>query len=202
MNSLPDRRAELLDKIVDALLTEGVADLSLRPLAERVGTSARLLIYHFETRDNLIASALAEVRLRADQALRRLAARETPDSLGASLLMFWDWATAEPNQRYFRLLFEVDGLSMFDRLRFSRETRQDGAAAWLALIERAAARTPGERVLPPGLSTLILGALNGLLQDFLSTGDRARTTAALVDLIELLDAAAREHQRQIAASEA
>jgi len=39
-----DRRAQLLSRIVEALLERGAADLSLRPLAERVGTSARLLI--------------------------------------------------------------------------------------------------------------------------------------------------------------
>jgi AcrR family transcriptional regulator len=184
MEPAPDRRTELLAKIVDALLADGVAELSLRPLAERVGTSARLLIYHFETKENLIACALAEVRLRVERALREHAARERPVSLRASLLMFWDWAIAEPNQRYFRLLFEVDGLSMYGRLRLSTETRRDGPSVWLSLIDKAAMRLPRDEGLFSARSTLIMGALNGLLQDFLSTGDRARTTAALVELIE------------------
>lgn len=201
MEHVLDRRTKLLDKIVDALLAEGVADLSLRPLAERVGTSARLLIYHFETKESLIASALAEVRLRIDQSMKQVSAREAPQSLGASLLMFWDWATAEPNQKYFRLLFEVDGLSMFDRLRFSDETRQDAATMWLAMIDHAAARTPGDTALPPGRSTLILGALNGLLRDLLATGDRTRTTAALLDLIDLAQAPSDNRQRGPAKSE-
>lgn len=202
MENVPDRRAELLEQIVDALLTDGVAELSLRPLAERVGTSARLLIYHFETKENLIACALAQVRSRVEKALRAHSARERPDSLRALLLMFWDWATDEPNQRYFRLLFEVDGLSMYGKLRLSPQTRQDGASVWIDLIESAAARLPLDGAAFANRSTLIIGALNGLLQDFLSTGDRARTTAALVDLIDLVRSDQHQRQRGLSAGEA
>jgi hypothetical protein len=47
MKQLPERREVLLGKIVDVLLAEGIAGFSLRPLAKTVGTSTRLLIYHF-----------------------------------------------------------------------------------------------------------------------------------------------------------
>lgn len=202
MDNTSDRRAELLEKIVDTLLADGVAELSLRPLAERVGTSARLLIYHFDTKENLIASALAEVRLRVEEALKEHVSREKPESLRVLLLLFWDWAIAEPNQRYFRLLFEVDGLSMFDRLRLSKETRQDGASVWIALIDRAAARLRQNKDPLNSRSTLIMGALNGLLQDYLSTGDRARTTAALNQLMDLIDGERSQNRRIRTPSEA
>ncbi len=55
-----DRRSELLDAIVDALLEDAIADLSLKPLAERVGTSARLLIDHFGNKETLLTDALAK----------------------------------------------------------------------------------------------------------------------------------------------
>ena len=174
-----DRRDVLLDKIVDALLEHGVADLSLRPLAERVGTSARLLIYHFGSKEKLLVEALAAVRLRVAKSLTERSVLERPGSLKAVLLMFWDWATLPHNQNYFRLLFEVDGLSMFDRVVFSDEAVRDGTTLWLTLIEKSASRAN---------STLIMAAMNGLLQDFLTTGDRARTTQALQSLIALIAA--------------
>ena len=106
------RRDELMDKIVHALLSEGISDLSLRPLAKAVGTSARLLIYHFGSKEKLLADALEQVRQRIDTSLRALAAKEDPCSLAEFLMMFWHWAMQRPNQRYFRLLYEVDGLAM------------------------------------------------------------------------------------------
>lgn len=181
-----DRRAELLEKIVEALLDSGAADLSLRPLAERVGTSARLLIYHFDSKEQLLASALTEVRRHIRTSLAQRSARDQPQSLRDHLLMFWDWATDQPNQRYFRLLFEVDGLAMFERISFSQDARRANSAVWVDLIGGTASRLPKGAELYSARATLIVCALNGLLQEFLQTNDREKTTAALIALIDLV----------------
>ena len=47
------RRNELRDNALNYFLEHGLAELSLRPLAENIGTSARLLIYHFESKEAL-----------------------------------------------------------------------------------------------------------------------------------------------------
>jgi AcrR family transcriptional regulator len=181
-----DRRTELLGKIVDELLTSGAADLSLRPLAEKVGTSARLLIYHFDSKEQLVAAALAEVRRHIGASLYARASQVNPETLRALIMMVWDWATETPNQRYFRLLFEVDGLAMFDRLSFSEEVRRANSAVWINLIDGAAARLAQGGDLFSTHSTLIMGAFTGLLQEFLSTGDRAGTTHALCALVDFI----------------
>ena len=181
-----DRRTALLNSIVDALLAHGAAELSLRPLAERVGTSARLLIYHFGSKEQLLADAMAEVRLRIQTSLGARAAHIRPKTLRDLVMMVWDWAVQPANQGYFRLLFEVDGLTLFDRVHVSQDTGRAHSAAWIALIERAAERLPAEGPLFQVHSTLILAALTGLLQEFLSTGDLDRTTAAMSALIDLI----------------
>ena len=186
MDRASDRYDALLAEIVDSLLVTGVADLSLRPLAERVGTSARLLIYHFDTRENLIVRALEQVRARAAESLKARSESARPASLKALLLMFWAWTLEEEHARYFRLLFEVDGLSMFDQVRTSSETRQANASVWLTMIDEATARLSVREQTNPGQSTLIMAAMTGLLQDYLSTGERRRTTAALEHLIALI----------------
>jgi AcrR family transcriptional regulator len=187
MTEVTDRRTELLAKIVGEFLARGVGDLSLRPLAERVGTSARLLIYHFESKEQLVVEALAEVRQAVARSLHTEAERTRPDSLRALMMMVWDWATGKNNQRYFRLLFEVDGLALYDRIHFSRETRSANNTVWTGLIERAGKRLPQrDGAIFAANATLIMGALVGLLQDFLSTGDRERPTQAFSGLIEML----------------
>jgi AcrR family transcriptional regulator len=186
MDQSSDRYSDLLARIVDSFLVTGVTDLSLRPLAERVETSARLLIYHFESKENLVARALEEVRLRVGTSLRARAAEERPTSLKALLLMFWDWALEEEHALYFRLLFEVDGLSMFDQIKSSSETRQASASVWLSMIDGAAVRLGSREQKGQGQSTLVMAAMTGLLQDYLSTGERARTTEALGILLTLI----------------
>ena len=186
MDTPLNRRAELLEKIVDELLTSGAGDLSLRPLAERVGTSARLLIYHFESKEQLIAAALAEARSHIQASLGTRAAKVKPQSLRALVMMCWDWVTEAENQRYFRLLFEVDGMAMFDRVSFSDEAKRANSAAWTHLIERAATTLSLEGAVFAAHSTLIMCAFSGLLQEFLSTDDRKNTTAALRALLDLV----------------
>lgn len=187
MHTTLDRRTELLGKIVEELLAHGAGDLSLRPLAERVGTSARLLIYHFDSKEQLVAAALAEVRGHIAASLGAHSAGAQLASLRALMTMVWDWATEPPNQRYFRLLFEVDGLTLYDRISFSQEVRRANSAIWIALIERGAARLPPrEGELFSRHSKLIVGAFIGLLQEFLSTGDREGTTRAFCALIDLI----------------
>lgn len=185
MDAITNRRHELLEEIVDAFLASGTAELSLRPLAEKVGTSARLLIYHFKTKEKLVTAALEQVRLRVEESLKARSAREKPASLREFLFMFWDWATQKSNQNYFRLLFEVDGIAMFND-KFSKGARRDGDTIWIAMIERASAASPVGGEAFSANATLIRATMSGLLQDFLSTGDLKRTTSVLSAFIDLI----------------
>jgi AcrR family transcriptional regulator len=195
MKEVPERREVLLGKIVDTLLAKGIADLSLRPLAETVGTSARLLIYHFGTKEQLLTDALAEVRLRIETSVRELAAKQQPKSLESFLLMFWKWALKDSSQQYFRLLFEIDGLAMQDRERFSSDFWGAGFSKWVGVFETSFGVLAAGQGARTGASTLVLASLNGLMHDFLATGDRKRTTAALHFLIERMSGASRPQLR-------
>ena len=52
------RRVELLELIVDYVIENGLSDLSLRPLADAVGSSARVLLYYFGSKDRLVTALL------------------------------------------------------------------------------------------------------------------------------------------------
>ena len=57
-----ERRAELRAAILQYLIEHGITDLSLRPLAKAVRSSPRALLYHFESKENLVISVLADMR--------------------------------------------------------------------------------------------------------------------------------------------
>jgi AcrR family transcriptional regulator len=168
------RRDQLLDATIEYLLDHGVGDLSLRPLAAAVGTKARLLIYHFGSREQLVSSALSVILGRIQHSFLEMLGE---GSLDRALLTFWRSATGEANARSLRLLFEVHGLAVHDPETYGAYLR--GAfESWKALLMermdkglRKAARE--ER------ATLMIAAVDGLLLDYLATGDLPRTTRAL-----------------------
>ena len=55
--------------------SEGLIGLSLRPLAKAVGTSDRMLIYHFGSRAGLVAAIIDEATARSVDYLRGSAGR-------------------------------------------------------------------------------------------------------------------------------
>ncbi len=169
------RHRELLDAAYAYVLANGLGDLSLRPLAAAVGSSPRVLLYLFGSKDGLVRALLA--RARADETA--LLARTPPGDLPAVAVAVWSWLS-DPQHRplltlwteaYARSLMEPDG----PWSGFAADTVRD----WLELF--GTAQPADERGTAAGAArrTMVLAVLRGALLDLLATGDRERTTAAV-----------------------
>jgi len=170
-----ERKDELRDKALEYFLEHGVADLSLRPLAEQIGTSARLLIYHFTSKDGLITAVMDEVRLRMQQSFGALMRDGKQGDLSRK---YWNWATDPQNSPYVRLLFEVQVLALHNPVAYAPYL-EGTSSSWLDIVESALPPSPQRRAL----ATLRVAVIDGLIMEFLSTGDLKRTTEAL-DIFE------------------
>jgi len=151
-----------------------VANLSLRPLAAAAGTSARMLLHYFGSKEALIAEVMRQVQARLQVAFQELAAKHGTAHRETLLQDFWKVLSARPNQPALRLLFEVQMLALQNPKRYRRYLTRT-SATWRALIERA---------LPSGQksavsATLYTAVIDGLLLELLSTGDLKRTSRAL-----------------------
>jgi len=169
------RRDELLEAAYEFVLEHGLADVSLRPLAQAVGSSPRVLLYLFGSKDGLVRELLA--RARRDE-LQGLAEIEG-EGLEAVSSALWDWLSAAGHRRLLVLWVEAYARSLVDPdgpwSGFARETVDD----WLEVLARA---QPGrERRSAPGLArrTAALALLRGALLDLLATGDVRRVGAAV-----------------------
>ncbi|MFE8948744.1 TetR/AcrR family transcriptional regulator [Streptomyces sp. NPDC007856] len=60
----PAKRRDLLDRVRAYVLRNGLTDLSLRPLARALGTSDRMLLYYFGSKERMVAEALADYERR------------------------------------------------------------------------------------------------------------------------------------------
>jgi AcrR family transcriptional regulator len=174
------RREELLERAYGYALEHGLASLSLRPLAEAVGSSPRVLLFLFDSKDGLVRALLD--RARADE-LDFLGSAPTGD-LAAVAGRVWDWLAA-PERRglltlwveaYARSLVEPDGAWRG----FAARTVDD----WLDLL--AAAQPPTRRRSAAGAAqrTAVLAVLRGAMLDVLATSDVPRTTAAVRDALQ------------------
>jgi AcrR family transcriptional regulator len=179
------RREELLEATANYLLANGVASLSLRPLAAAIGSKARLLVYHFGSRERLLIEAMSLIRARARKALETSMAAGLSDAKPDVLVRgLWKWSTSRRNRPYLRLLFEVHGLALQDPKQYAGYLR-GAIQTWVELVATALKPRYGT-VDAVTVATLIVGTIDGLLLDYLSTGDLQRATKALDQLAALL----------------
>jgi AcrR family transcriptional regulator len=171
------RRGELLQAAAAYLLKHGVAGMSLRPMAKAIGTSARLLIYHFGTKERLLIEAMGIIRVQARAGVEAML-REAPveGDLGDLVREFWRWCTSAKNRAYLRLLFEVHGLALQYPKTYAGYL-EGSVKHWIELLTAALRPRLGRDA--ESIATLIVGTIDGLLMDYLSTGDLKRTTQAI-----------------------
>jgi AcrR family transcriptional regulator len=162
------RRAELLDTIVDAYADGGIGTRSLRDVAEAVGTTHRMLIHHFGSREGLLVAVVEAVEARQREGLPAVAAAGA--SAGEALTRMWAELSDDALRPAERLFFEcyargANGEAPFDRL------FPGIVASWLDLAAAQGA--------DPDQARLSLAVVRGLLLDLVGTGDRSATTRAL-----------------------
>ena len=100
-----DARTALLDRIVADVAEHGLRDRSLRDLATAAGSSHRMVLYHFESRDGLVAAIVESVEAAQRDLLVELAA-DAPDARSL-VLALWERVSAPELRSFVRLFFET-----------------------------------------------------------------------------------------------
>lgn len=180
------RQDELLELAYQYVLTHGLADMSLRPLAKAIGSSPRVLLFLYGSKDALIRALLDRARadeLAAIDAFRQV---ESGAGLADSAGQVWAWLSAPDHRLLLGLWVEAYARSLVDPsgpwAGFAAQTVQD----WLDLL--ASRQPPARRRSPAGAAerTAVLALLRGAMLDLLATGDLARTTGSVTLLLEAL----------------
>jgi AcrR family transcriptional regulator len=182
-----DSRQRLLDLAIDYVAEHGFGDASLRQLAAGIGTSHRMLIYHFGSKEALQVAIVQAVEERTRRTVQRLVSDPT-DSAADAMRRVWAELTDERNERFERLFFELYGQALQSRA--GTEDLLGGIVdEWLGpftAVRAAAGRDHDEAAADVRLSVAVI---RGLLLDLLATGDRKRVDAAFERYLALVDAA-------------
>jgi len=173
-------RDRLLNAAVQHALDEGIVDLSLREIAAAIGTSHRMLIYHFGSREGLLVAVVREVERRERERLGT-----APLSV-ADARRRWD-RLADPSLRsQERLFFEIYAHALLGRPG-TDGFLEEAVEGWISPVRALLIDAGIDAEAAQALARLGLAVTRGLLLDLLATGDTAGTTRAFELFTKLLD---------------
>jgi AcrR family transcriptional regulator len=180
------RRDELLERAYDYVLAHGLSTLSLRPLAAAIGSSPRVLLFLFGSKDGLVRALLE--RARADELafVAELRDRDADADLRTVVAATWTWLADPLHRPVLRLWADAYARSLTQPDGPWREFAAGTVADWLEVL--ASAQPPPTRATGAGAAerTLALAVLRGALLDLLASGDQERTSAAVARHTESL----------------
>ncbi len=178
-------RAETKDRLLAATVAyveqHGVADLSLRQLAEKVGTSHRLLIYHFGDKEGLMVAVVEEIERIQRRWLESLWERDmTPLEL---MRMSWE-RTCDPKlDRTLRLFVEIYGHAV-QGFAHTAPLLDTLIGAWMDPTTDLFRRMGMSPAQARTHARLHIATMRGLMLDLLATGDLKAGQAAFDQYIQ------------------
>ena len=165
------RRDDLLSRVVKAAAEGGLARRSLRDLAAQVGTSHRMLIHHFGSREGLLTAVVEAVERDQNERLGEL-----PADAAAAIRVSWRRTSVPSLWPIERLFFECYARGAQGERPFNRLVPALVEQTLAAVATRADGGANDEG--RPG-ARLGLAVIRGLLLDLVATGDRKATDRAL-----------------------
>jgi AcrR family transcriptional regulator len=169
------RREELLEGCYQYVLEHGLSGLSLRPLAQAVGSSPRVLLYLFGSKDGLVRELLARARRYELEALEGVHG----DGLDAVTATLWEWLSAPQHRRLLILWVDAYARSLVAPhgpwAGFARQTVED----WQEVLARSQPADVRGTQSGAAERTRTLALLRGGLLDLLATGDERRVGGAV-----------------------
>lgn len=164
--------------LIDSFARDGIGARSLREVAQAVGTSHRMLIHHFGSRDELMVTIVAEVERRQAATMADL-----PDDPADAVAAMWADLRRPELRPFERLFFECYARAAQGEAPFTRllPAAVDG---WLAEVDELTHGTAD-----PAFVRLGLAVTRGLLLDLVATDDEEGVDAAAAQFVALLRAA-------------
>jgi AcrR family transcriptional regulator len=170
-------RRRLVDAAIAHFTSDGLADQSLRRIAEAIGTSHRMLLYHFGSKDGLLLAVAREMEARTQERLTELS--ESSGAETAELIRrMWCYVADPALGDFERLFFALYGRALQGDASIG-PLLHDDIAHWVEANVALSAPLGVPADVARTHARLGLAVTRGLLLDLLATGDRTAVEAAL-----------------------
>lgn len=161
----PKIKEDLFEKCVQEILKQGSLQFSINDLGKKIGSSGRMLVYHFCSKEELVELIVQHIENELRKEFLILA--KTKCGRKHFMINFWDRLTT--NKRIKALLIVMHDAIYSSQLNSSLEKEAD---LWLELFQ--------EQLGDYDSANLIWMVMNGAIANFLMTGDSKRGHKALV----------------------
>ena len=165
---------QLLDRCLTAFIHAGTLDLSLDQLARKVGTSKRMLVHYFGSRDRLEEKAMTrlEESLRAKFSPEAFPPGVTPEVV---LTALWDRSTAPESRGVLLLVMDLSRRAWNGSKR-AQAFYAEQQRLWVALLTKF--------FLDQAQVEQILQLFKGAILTYVITGDRESGKGALLRALQ------------------
>ena len=166
----PQKRQELLDRCLAAAIELGTLDSSINQIAKRVGTSGRMLVYHFGSKQELDRQIISRLELHIREQMWSFQATTNSDNKLPTgyLIEMWEHLISPEMSGFTNLTMELNQRAiqgdLDTRIFLEVETQK-----WIAAL----AQQFGEDI-----SRSLFHLFQGAILDYKTTGniDRGRQT--------------------------
>ncbi|MFT7712290.1 TetR/AcrR family transcriptional regulator [Clavibacter tessellarius] len=178
----PHRRQDLLAHILDHLRAHPLQSVTFRGLADALGESTFVLVYHFGTKERLLDAAMEAIDARQAEMVEGDPRTIPATELRAWATQAWRWRLTDVNRDFQRLEFEAALLRTRDGM--VRPHAIASVAAWRRFgLEWMVAHDVPEDVAIDTADLLQAGSY-GLQFDFVISGDRVRAMRGFEALVD------------------
>jgi AcrR family transcriptional regulator len=181
-----DPRQRLLEGAIEHVAANGIGDLSLRGLASALGTSHRMLIHHFGSKEQLWVEIVRAVEKRERDLLLENVSR-TDRLPSEAIRSSWQRVSDPalwPNERLF---FELYGQALQGRTH-TVEVLDGIVTDWVEPVAQISAEGGMAPERARAHARLGLAVTRGLLLDLLATEDVASVDEAMEAFIDIYEA--------------
>ena len=182
----PSPRQRLLDAAIDHIAEQGFGEMSLRQLAAAIGTSHRMLLYHFGSREELLVEIMRGFEARQRAVVADIVVDHLDDPRRMNRLI-WRTLSSEALLPQVKAYFEVYGQALAAGPAAAEPLAQL-LLDWLAPMEELERQRGSSPAKARANVRLGVAVMRGLLLDLAATGDRKGCDAAYERWIRHFDA--------------
>ena len=162
----------------------GIADMSLRELAAAIGTSHRMLLYHFGSREGLLTAVACAV-----EESQRTEVSQLITATAGNARRLWQHFSDPQLWPAERLFFELYGHALVGRPG-TEGFLENAIEPWVTELASALTREAGmDDQTARAEARLAVAVTRGLLLDLLATGDRVAVTEAFERYLQYTESA-------------
>jgi AcrR family transcriptional regulator len=154
-----EKKATLLAAMAQHVLEHGLNSASLRPLAKAAGTSDRMLLYHFKTKDALIGELLVHLAQSLSASLSQALPDQRADTRAACVTEIVSLMRSPQLAGFMQVWFDIISSAARGQPLHHETGKQiiDGFLVWLA------DRLPENEPRPEKTAKAILTLIEGIL---------------------------------------